>query len=119
MIFKRWEPWNIPTLATLTIVLPGILSALLVPHLGVVQAIAATFGTFFVSLYTSIALYRLSPFHPLAKYPGPTLGKLSALYMAWLVGGGKRHLYLQSLHRKYGDVVRIGAPLPRHTGTER
>lgn len=28
--------------------------------------------------------------------------------MAWIVSRGKRHVYIQSLHEKYGDYVRIG-----------
>lgn len=108
MIFKRWEPWNVPTITALIVLLPASLSMLLVRRYGVLLACAMTSATFFTTLLSSVALYRLSPFHPLARYPGPTLSKLSALWMAWKVHNGKRYLYIQSLHNAYGDVVRIG-----------
>ncbi|KAF9465622.1 cytochrome P450, partial [Collybia nuda] len=63
---------------------------------------------FLTSLATSITVYRLSPWHPLANYPGPTLAKISKWWMVYWVGKGKRHLLLQSLHAQYGPWLRIG-----------
>ena len=51
-------------------------------------------------------VYRLF-FHPLAKYPGPVIARLTnayAMYHAWT---GRRHLDLHRLHKQYGSVVRI------------
>ncbi|KAF9049551.1 cytochrome P450 [Hymenopellis radicata] len=59
-------------------------------------------------LSTSIVLYRLSPWHPLAQYPGPTFGKITKWYMAFWIAKGNRHLKLQELHRAYGPWIRIG-----------
>lgn len=56
-------------------------------------------------------LYRLSPWHPLASYPGPLPCKLSKLYMAYISQGEKQHLYLYNLHKRYGDIIRIGRKL--------
>ncbi|CDO69439.1 hypothetical protein BN946_scf184791.g34 [Trametes cinnabarina] len=64
--------------------------------------------TFYFTLLLSTALYRLSPHHPLARYPGPFACKLSKFWLAFLSLTGKQHLYLKSLHERYGDVVRIG-----------
>ncbi|OBZ68665.1 hypothetical protein A0H81_11383 [Grifola frondosa] len=64
--------------------------------------------TYLSTLTLSVVLYRLSPFHPLAKYPGPVINKISKLWMAWLARTGKQHLYIQQLHDYYGDVVRTG-----------
>ncbi|KAI9445850.1 high nitrogen upregulated cytochrome P450 monooxygenase 2 [Lactarius psammicola] len=52
-------------------------------------------------------MYRLSPFHPLAKYPGPALAKTSKLWAAHLCAAGDMHRYFKSLHERHGDVVRI------------
>ncbi|KAL0954589.1 hypothetical protein HGRIS_003549 [Hohenbuehelia grisea] len=61
-----------------------------------------------MTLVLSVSTYRLSPFHPLAQYPGPVLCKLSKLWMMYISSQGKQHIYYQALHRRYGDVVRIG-----------
>jgi hypothetical protein len=52
--------------------------------------------------------YRLSPFHPLAKYPGPVIAKTSKWWAAYMSGRGDIHRYYKCLHDHYGDVVRIG-----------
>ncbi|EPQ56837.1 cytochrome P450 [Gloeophyllum trabeum ATCC 11539] len=54
------------------------------------------------------AFYRLSPWHPLASFPGPVLHKLSGLKSAQLVYTGKRHLAIERLHNIYGVFVRTG-----------
>ncbi|KAJ4321440.1 hypothetical protein N0V84_005362 [Fusarium piperis] len=56
----------------------------------------------------SILIYRAA-FHQLSVFPGPFTARLSNLYIT-VLGLKKRHLYkeVQELHRKYGDVVRIG-----------
>ena len=60
------------------------------------------------ALSTSVLLYRLSPFHPLARYPGPLKCKVSKLWMARLSLEGHQHRYIKTLHDRYGDFVRIG-----------
>ncbi|KAI8652091.1 hypothetical protein NCS56_01425900 [Fusarium sp. Ph1] len=56
----------------------------------------------------SILIYR-AVFHRLNVFPGPFKARLSNLYVTAL-GLKNRHLYkeVQELHKKYGDVVRIG-----------
>jgi hypothetical protein len=51
--------------------------------------------SFLVALSSSIAIYRLGPWHPLANYPGPTLAKLSKWWMFRWAAQGRRHLKLQ------------------------
>ncbi|KAI0475694.1 isotrichodermin C-15 hydroxylase [Xylariaceae sp. FL0804] len=54
-----------------------------------------------------LAIYRVF-FHPLAKYPGPLLAKITdahQLYHAWK---GDRHLEFWRMHEQYGNVVRFG-----------
>ena len=74
------------------------------PYIAVLLAFAAYWsGLAFFTL-----AYRLSPFHPLVKYPGPFLFKTSKWWAACLSGTGDQHRYLKRLHDRYGDVVRIG-----------
>ncbi|KAI1437349.1 isotrichodermin C-15 hydroxylase [Xylaria sp. CBS 124048] len=73
-------------------------------HLGVILP-----GTVALALLYSIGLviYRVF-FHPLAKYPGPFLAKITdahQLYHAWK---GDRHLQFWRMHERYGKIVRFG-----------
>lgn len=53
-------------------------------------------------------VYRLSSFHPLAKFPGPHLCKLSKFWTAWIAFRGDLHRYHKEVHRRYGPIVRVG-----------
>ncbi|KAI0046870.1 cytochrome P450 [Auriscalpium vulgare] len=66
------------------------------------------FGMYTVWALTFTALYRLSPFHPLAGYPGPQYWWISSLWLTYISFRGRRHLVLDELHRQYGPFVRIG-----------
>ncbi|KIJ45855.1 hypothetical protein M422DRAFT_226922 [Sphaerobolus stellatus SS14] len=72
------------------------------------KAVLASSFVFTVALLASIVAYRLSPFHPLSKYPGPYICKISKIWTAWIAVEGKLHLYHQDLHRRYGPIVRVG-----------
>ena len=66
-------------------------------------------STYLAALLTSLTVYRLSPWHPLARYPGPLGCRVSKLWMGAVCVPGFQHRYIQALHERYGDVVRIGA----------
>ncbi|PIL32262.1 cytochrome P450 [Ganoderma sinense ZZ0214-1] len=51
---------------------------------------------------------RLSPWHPLASYPGPLLAKTTSLWLTYVSSTGKRYAILDSLHARYGPFLRIG-----------
>ena len=112
LIFNRWEPLRVPIVFPLLVLVPAVLSTLLAPHFSTLKALASTFAVFYGTLGTSIVIYRLSPFHPLAKYPGPFPAKISKLWHVWIVTRGKQHLYLAAMHEKYGDIIRMGTSLP-------
>ncbi|TCD68353.1 hypothetical protein EIP91_010991 [Steccherinum ochraceum] len=109
LIFNRLEPLSLPVPILFFICLPLGLSVLLQPYLSHLAAISTAFLVFHGTLLTSITIYRLSSFHPLAQYPGPIRLKLSSWWVYQMAASGKRHQYICSLHKKYAsDVVRIG-----------
>lgn len=108
LIFKRYEPHRVAVHALLLVAVPAFLSLLLLDRMPVTQALSVSTLTFWTALISSVTVYRLSPWHPLAHYPGPLFLRLSKMSMAWVSRGGRRHLYTQELHRRYGDVVRVG-----------
>lgn len=77
-------------------------------NVSAVLAVLLSFSVFFSTLVTSIIVYRISPFHPLAKYPGPLLAKISRLQGTRMMAKGKNHLYYKQLHAQYGPIIRVG-----------
>ena len=63
--------------------------------------------TYAISLFTSMIIYRVF-FHPLRKFPGPLLGRISKLWHTYHSWDGKNYLFLDEMHRKYGSIVRTG-----------
>ncbi|KAF8850501.1 putative cytochrome P450 [Acephala macrosclerotiorum] len=61
-----------------------------------------------LSYWIALAIYRLR-FHPLAKFPGPKLAALSSWYEFYydVYNDGRFIWQLQSMHEKYGPIVRI------------
>ncbi|KAJ7671556.1 cytochrome P450 [Mycena polygramma] len=109
LVFNRLEPRTLFHFACLLCLPPILLTALVLPHAsGILSAAALTFALYLSSLVTSLVFYRLSPLHPLAKYPGPLLCKVSKLWFTAAAMEGKQHLYYAELHQRYGDAVRIG-----------
>jgi hypothetical protein len=75
------------------------MAVLSVPWMGIVYL-----GLIWVLYRVAIALYNISPFHPLAKFPGPKIAASSYLYEAyydwWCVGRyGK---VIARMHELYG-----------------
>ncbi|EIW57876.1 cytochrome P450 [Trametes versicolor FP-101664 SS1] len=71
-------------------------------------AAASLAFTYFTTLASVTVGYRLSPWHPLASYPGPMLWRISSVYLTYISFMGRRHLILDKLHAKYGPFLRIG-----------
>jgi hypothetical protein len=61
-----------------TLFLPPVLLSALVQ-----LPILHTYFTYFITLVTFVILYRLSPFHPLAKYSGPLLARVTSFYQVF------------------------------------
>lgn len=84
---------------------PGLFQALkMTLSLSSVAWLAAAWLTYRIA----VALYNISPFHPLAKFPGPKRAAASYLYEAyhdwWRVGMyGK---VIVHMHEQYGPIIR-------------
>ncbi|KAJ7137813.1 cytochrome P450 [Mycena epipterygia] len=70
--------------------------------------IASTYSAFIVALGASVIIYRISPWHPLAHIPGPTVAKITKLWGVWVSFRGDQHLTVKALHDIYGPFVRTG-----------
>lgn len=46
-------------------------------------------------------------FHPLARYPGPFLAKVSPIYSIWGLFRGRWPFDVHQLHLKYGPILRL------------
>lgn len=58
----------------------------------------------------AIITYRIF-FHPLAKYPGPLIAKVTDAYQLYYAWRGDRHLQFWRLHQKYGKIHLIKGAL--------
>ncbi|KAI9876588.1 MAG: hypothetical protein M1830_006166 [Pleopsidium flavum] len=54
-----------------------------------------------------VTVYRVT-LHPLAKYPGPLLAKITDWYSVYHLSKGDSHLNFYEAHQKYGRFVRFG-----------
>lgn len=58
-----------------------------------------------VAYQVAVALYNISPWHPLSRFPGPKLAAMSFYYEAyyefWLVG--RYSMEIKRMHEKYGN----------------
>ena len=68
---------------------------------------SACAGVGIVVCLVAVAVYRLF-LHPLAKIPGPRAAALSNLWYARRVRDGRVRVLATTLHRQYGDAVRVG-----------
>ncbi|KAI4162632.1 MAG: hypothetical protein LQ342_003678 [Letrouitia transgressa] len=64
-------------------------------------------GFCIASYFTAVIVYRLI-FHPLAKYPGPPLAKVTSLYAVYHAYIGDLQLDMWRCHQLYGEFVRYG-----------
>nr|BED43040.1 cytochrome P450 monooxygenase [Trametes versicolor] len=62
----------------------------------------------FAAVWTCFIVFRISPLHPLHRFPGPVLNRVTELPLAYTAARLNRHLYLCQLHETYGSIVRTG-----------
>jgi len=108
-VFRCCEPKSKQSRLALLLVIPVLLS-IPIAYTGrsLYSAVPLAFATYTGALILFTLAYRLSPSHPLAKYPGPVIAKTSKWWAAYISARGDSHRYYKYLHDIYGDVVRIG-----------
>ena len=95
---------------TLLVVPPALLAFIcLADHHAPLRAFALACAVHWATVASATLLYRASPWHPLARYPGPFHYRLSKLALAWATRDGTQYLHVKALHDRYGDIVRVGA----------
>ncbi|KAJ9611126.1 hypothetical protein H2200_004309 [Cladophialophora chaetospira] len=72
--------------------------------------VEGTTGSLPRNFLIGLVLYRLF-FHPLAKYPGPILAKITNWYAVYHAYIGDKHLDTYKAHLKYGTFVRMAPNL--------
>lgn len=95
----------------------GSIAILIIAHtqIGGYGIVLATCRTLLISnayntgVAISVLTYRAF-FHPLNRFPGPAMAKLSRFYaMRNAAKSVKAFEDIQKLHEQYGDIVRVGA----------
>lgn len=114
-LFRRREPTIASALLTLATADAAAFALLERLDLGLpLRTLASVLGvSTVVTLFASIVVYRLSPWHPLARYPGPALRKVSQARTILAAKRGVQYLELKQLHEQHGSIVRTGACLLR------
>ncbi|KAI0265784.1 high nitrogen upregulated cytochrome P450 monooxygenase 2 [Gloeopeniophorella convolvens] len=109
LCFRHFEPRAPLPLVALLIIAPLLLSVPISHYVAPPSLAVAIAFTAYESLLVFFTIaYRLSPFHPLAKYPGPLISKTSKWWAAYVTVRGDGQRYMKGLHERYGDVVRVG-----------
>ncbi|KAI1791471.1 high nitrogen upregulated cytochrome P450 monooxygenase 2 [Ganoderma leucocontextum] len=109
-VFRKYETYNINVHATILFAPPILLTLVTgsTSQRTLLHALFLNFATYLTTLALSVLIYRISPIHPLARYPGPIGCKVSKFWLGFVCIPGFQHRYIKSLHERYGDVVRIG-----------
>lgn len=106
-MFNRWQPRSPFFPALYTVVGAPVLLLVFAGNFSISSLVAA-YAAYVATLCLSIVLYRLSPFHPLAQFPGPALRKVTKLTSVQSTFSGRHHLIVKELHDRYGPIVRTG-----------
>lgn len=107
LFYNRYEPRAMIIHLSALVVFPVLLILFLPGFGGNIYGVYSYF-IYISAVSSSTIFYRLSPLHPLSRYPGPVLARISKLWMLNVVRSGRRHVVLKQLHDRYGPHVRIG-----------
>ena len=84
--FQKYDLQSPRICGFLLLVVPAVGSRALIEGPSSNPNLLRTYAIFYTTLISSVVFYRLSPFHPLAKYPGPVLAKVSNLWFVSIYG---------------------------------
>ena len=76
-------------------------------YVGATKVTALTVGSYAITIFTSITIYRTC-FHALLVFPGPRLAGVSKFWHVYHTLNSQNHLLMERLHEKYGSFVRTG-----------
>ncbi|KAI0690887.1 high nitrogen upregulated cytochrome P450 monooxygenase 2, partial [Cerioporus squamosus] len=110
-VFRLRETYRIAVHLSLLFGPPALVAAHVArsqPHNALLTTFVNALLSYLAALATCVVVYRLSPLHPLARYPGPLWRRVSMIGPAAVATKGNRHRMFADMHRKYGDVVRTG-----------
>ena len=110
-VFRKFDTYRIPLHAALLMGPPIAIVAYsqqLPSFITEVQILLSCYAVYYLTLALSVVIYRLSPWHPLARYPGPFWYRASSFCHAFMSITGRRNTYFKHLHTLHGDVVRTG-----------
>ncbi|KAI9725117.1 MAG: hypothetical protein M1828_003459 [Chrysothrix sp. TS-e1954] len=79
-----------------------------VPFSIALREVAAIAGSLLGGIYSSLLIYRIF-FHPLNKFPGAFMARVTSLWYTSQVLNADAPHQLVRLHQKYGDFVRVGS----------
>ncbi|GAW16489.1 hypothetical protein ANO14919_059180 [Xylariales sp. No.14919] len=68
---------------------------------------AVSFISYFVSLFTSMTVYRLL-FHAIVSFPGPKLAAVTKLWHVFHITDSRNFIFMDKIYEKYGTFVRTG-----------
>ncbi|TFK27311.1 cytochrome P450 [Coprinopsis marcescibilis] len=106
--FKNTEPRHMPLIFMVLTLVP-LSGYFLQPEAGFeLRYLLVEYALFYTTLLLSTVVYRIAPFHPLAKHPGPLMCKVTKLWTTWIAYKGHSHRYFKELHDIYGPIVRVG-----------
>ena len=111
-VLRKYETYNIGVHAVILFAPPILLTFFTnseTVQRTILLVLFRNLATYLTTLVLSVLVYRVSPIHPLARYPGPIGCKISKFWLGFICISGFQHKYIKSLHERYGDVVRIGA----------
>ncbi|KAI3339442.1 cytochrome P450 [Ustulina deusta] len=91
----------------LTIALLYVEYALVGDFSASIRAVGSIIGSYAASLFGSIIIYRRY-FHRLRTFPGPPLAAITKFWHVWKSSGGKNHLVVEELFKRYGSIIRTG-----------
>ncbi|KAL0060063.1 hypothetical protein AAF712_013139 [Marasmius tenuissimus] len=113
LYFKRYEPDRKAVIQTACVLLAGpAIQLFALQRFGALTISRSGFfiaySAFFATMATSIILYRLSSFHPLAKVPGPFIFRVTKFWRMYIAWTGRQHTIIKALHDQYGPIVCTG-----------